>query len=147
MPYSKRAVQRILNRPTWCILWTNCTNRTILPHDGMLAWYMLWSCVCPSDCQSVTSRYSIKTAGCIIRQPMLHRPNSLATLVFDTKDFVKFELGHPNVRWHQMYGKLADIFIQHLAICQDRDTTMKCWHNRTQSVERYHFQQPSLIGQ
>ena len=32
----------------------------------MPAWVMLWSCVCLSVCPSVTSRYSVETAGRIV---------------------------------------------------------------------------------
>jgi len=54
-----------------------------LPHDAMLARYMLWSTpvsVWPSVCLSVTSRYSIKISEHKIMQPIPH--NNLGSLVF-----------------------------------------------------------------
>ena len=44
----------------------------VLPHDAMLARYMLWPCVCRSVCLSVTSQSSTKTAKYIITQTTLH---------------------------------------------------------------------------
>jgi len=47
-----------------------------LPHDAMLAWYMLLSCVCLSLCLSVhpsiTCRYCVKTAKLGITQITPH---------------------------------------------------------------------------
>ena len=77
-------------------------------------------------CLSVTSRNSIKTARCITRQPTLH--NSLKTPAFDTKDFVKFELGHPNAGTTNMVGKIRRHFhpISGYMLVSDGDITMEC---------------------
>ena len=71
-----------------------------LPRNAMHPRYMLWPCVRPSVCLSVTSRCSTKTAKRRITQTTPHDTPGDSSLLMP-KISAKFDRGHP-IRGRQM---------------------------------------------
>jgi len=70
-------------------------EKRFLPCDAMLARNMLSLSVCPSDCQSVTSRNYTKTAKHRITQTNTTRYSRDSSTVLTLKILAKFQRSHP----------------------------------------------------